>query len=159
VGDRLKGYLLLVLALLLGSSLAAATQSPTVSLKTDARTEIAAALYAASATQAAAEKMADARIRAQRKETESLRARVIAGDAKLRSELTAAEEKYVAALAARDRAYAQEIAVFRAAVESIAATPEGTAALAGFNAGDEIGALGVLDDLRAARDAARKKRA
>ena len=31
--------------------------------------------------------------------------------------------------------------------------------MARFNAGDEIGALAVLDDLRAARDAARKKRA
>ena len=46
-----------------------------------------------------------------------------------------------------------EIAVFRAAVEDIAKTPEGVAALARFNAGDEMGALAVLDDLRAARDA------
>jgi hypothetical protein len=30
--------------------------------------------------------------------------------------------------------------------------------LARFNAGDEIGALAILDDLRAARDAARQKR-
>ena len=67
--------------------------------------------------------------------------------------------RYVAALAARDRAYAQEIAVFRKAVEDIAATPQGAVALARFNAGDEIGALTVLDNLRAARDAARQKRA
>ena len=91
-------------------------------------------------------------------EIEGLRAQVRGGAAQLRAALTAAEEKYVAALAARDRAYAQEIAVFRAAVEDIAKTPEGVAALARFNAGDEIGALAVLDDLRAARDAARKKR-
>ena len=91
----------------------------------DARAEIAAALFAASATQAAAERVADAKIRLQRKEIEELRGKVRAGDAQRKVELTAAEEKYVAALAARDRAYAQEIAVFRKAVEDIAATPEG----------------------------------
>ena len=125
----------------------------------DVRAEIAAALFAASATQAAAERVADVKIRSQRKEIEELRGKVRAGDAQRKAELTAAEEKYVAALAERDRAYAQEIAVFRKAVEDIAATPEGAAALARFNAGDEIGALTVLDNLRAARDAARQKRA
>ena len=125
----------------------------------DVRAEIAAALFAASATQAAAERVADAKIRSQRKEIEELRGKVRAGDAQRKAELTAAEEKYVAALAERDRAYAQEIAVFRKAVEDIAATPQGAAALARFNAGDEIGALTVLDNLRAARDAARQKRA
>jgi hypothetical protein len=116
----------------------------------DARAEIVAALYAASATQAAAERVADARMRAQRKEIEELSAEVRAGDVQRKAELTATEEKYVAALSARDRAYAQEIAVFRTAVEDIAKTPEGAAALARFNAGDELGALAVLDDLRAA---------
>jgi hypothetical protein len=62
-------------------------------------------------------------------------------------------------LAARDRAYAQEIAIFRAAVKDIAATPEGANALARFNAGDEDGALAILDELRAALDTARQKRA
>jgi tetratricopeptide (TPR) repeat protein len=124
----------------------------------DVREQVAAVLFAASATQAAAERMADAKTRSQRKEIEELRGKVRTGDAN-RKALTAAEEKYVAALAARDRAYAQEIAVFRKAVENIAATPEGATALARFNAGDEIGALKVLDNLRAARDAARKKRA
>src|SRR5215831_3797841 len=125
----------------------------------DARAEIAAALFASSATQAAAERVADVKIRSQRKEIEELRGKVRAGDAHRKADLTAAEEKYVAALAQRDRAYAQEIAVFRKTVEDIAATPEGAAALARFNAGDEIGALAVLDNLRAARDAARQKRA
>lgn len=124
----------------------------------DPKAEVAAALYAASATQAAAERAADAKLRAQRKEIEALRAQVQAGAAQHQAELTAAEEKYVAELAARDRAYAQEIAVFRKAVEDIAATPEGAAALARFNAGDEPGAITVLDQLRAAHDAARKKR-
>src|SRR5215469_12852400 len=46
-----------------------------------------------------------------------------------------------------------------AAVQDIAATPEGAQALARFNSGDEVGALAILDDLRRARDAARQKRA
>src|SRR5215831_14724871 len=107
----------------------------------DVRAEIAAALFAASATQAAAERVADGRFRSQRKEIEELRGKVRAGDAQRKAELTAAEEKYVAGLAQRDRAYAQEIAVFRKAVEDIAATPQGLGALVRFNAGDEIGAL------------------
>ncbi len=102
----------------------------------DAHSEVAAALYAASATHDAAERLADARLRA--------------GDAKLQARLTAAPQAYVAALSARDRAYAQEIAVFRAAVSDIAATPAGLAALARFNAGDEAGALAILDDVRRA---------
>ncbi len=157
--------LFFILALLGWPPLAAAQSLGAATLKADARTEIAAALYAASATQAAAEKVADARIRAQRQEIESLRARIrrtVRLDSelvRLRSELITAEEKYVAALVTRDRAYAHEIAVFCNTVESIASTPEGVAALARFNAGDEVVALTVLDDLRAARDAARKRRA
>lgn len=129
------------------------------SAQVDSRAEVAAALYAASATQSAAERSADAKLRAQRKEIEELRTAVRNGAAQRQADLTAAEERYVAALAARDRAYAQEIAVFRKAVEDIAATPEGAAALAQFNAGDEPGALAILDQLRAAHDAARQKRA
>src|ERR1017187_2557539 len=128
----------------------------------DAKAEVAAALYAASATQAAAEHFADAKLRAQRKAIEQLQEKVrasVSESTSLRSELAKAQEEYVAELAQRDRAYSQEIAVFRAAVQDIAATPEGAAALARFNAGDEIGALAILDGLRAARDAARQKRA
>lgn len=134
-----------------------ATQDRTEA-KLDKVAEMVAALYAASATEAAAERAADATLQAQRNEIEILRAQVQAGEAQYQAELTAAEEKYVEELAARDRVYAQEIAVFRKAVEDIATTPEGVAALARFNAGDEPGALTVLDQLRAARDAARKKR-
>jgi len=154
-----RGWLV-AFVLVLGAPLSGLAQTPTGALaQVDVRAEVAAALYAASATQAAGERVADAKMRAQRKAIDELRAQVRAGDAQLRASLTAAQEAYVAALAARDRAYAQEIAVFRAAVQDIAATPEGAAALARFNAGDEIGALAVLDDLRKARDAARQKRA
>jgi hypothetical protein len=130
--------------------------------KVDARAEVAAALYAASATQAAAEKLADAKLSALRKTIQQLQGRVRTGVAEtisVRSELTTAEEQFVAELAERDRAYSVEVAVFRAAVQDIAATPEGAAALARFNAGDEVGALAILDDLGKARDAAREKRA
>lgn len=130
----------------------ALAQSGTVQI--DARAEVAAALYAASATQAAAERAADARLRAAQAEI----ARLQSQGASARAELIAAQERYVADLARRDRAYAQEIAVFRTAVEDIAATPEGASALARFNAGDEIGALAVLDQLVDARERARQLR-
>src|SRR5664279_5678185 len=128
----------------------------------DAKAEVAAALYAASATQAAAERFADAKLRAQQKAIEQLQEKVrasVSESTSLRSELAKAQEEYVAELAQRDRAYSQEIAVFRAAVQDIASTPEGAEALARFNSGDEVGALAILDDLRKARDAAREKRA
>jgi len=130
--------------------------------RVDPRAEVAAALYAAAATQAAAQRETSATIRAQRTEIDRLRSQLgteAADKAHAQAALTAAEEDYVAALAASDRAYAQEISVFRAAVQDIVAIPEGATALARFNAGDEVGALAILDDLRAARDAARQKRA
>src|SRR5207248_2482684 len=107
----------------------------------DAKAEVAAALYAASATQAAAERVADAKLRAQRKVIEQLREKVRTGvleTASVRSELARAQEEYVVELAKQDRAYSEEIAVFRAAVQDIAGSPEGAAALARFNAGDEV---------------------
>ena len=119
----------LFIAFVLGLCLLPASfaQLPTGTLaQVGARAEVAAALYAASATQAAGERVADAKVRAQRREIDELRTQVRAGAAQLKATLTAAEERYVAALAARDRAYAQEIAVFRAAVEDIALTPAGS---------------------------------
>lgn len=78
--------------------------------KLDKVLEVVTALYAASATEAAAGRAADATLQAQRDEIEVLRAQVQAGATQHRAELTAAEEKYVAELSARDRVYAQEIA-------------------------------------------------
>ena len=117
---------------------------------------MAAALFAASATQAAEQRVADAAMRAQRLEIDKLSAEVRAGAAQ-RAALAAAQDRYVAELAAKDQAYSVEISAFRGAVTDIASTPEGAAALAKFNEGDEIGALSILDRLRAARDAARQK--
>src|SRR5438445_7967573 len=70
----------------------------------DPRAEVAAALYAASATQAAAERFADQKLRAQRVQIERLQTRVRAGAPNVKAlqvELVSAQEKYVADLAAR----------------------------------------------------------
>jgi tetratricopeptide (TPR) repeat protein len=119
-----------------------------------ARAVATATLYGSAATIAAIQREADATINGLRARVEALQRQ----GASARAELVAAQERMVATLAQRDRAYAQEIAVFRSAVEDIAATPEGAAALARYNAGDEPGALAVLDQLRAARDRARQTR-
>ena len=121
----------------------------------DARAEVAAVLYAASVTQEAALRAADAKVRALRSQIERLQAE----GRQRAAELTDAQEQFVSALATRDRAYAEEIAVFRKAVQDIVTTPEGVVALARYNAGDEVGALSILDKLRAGRDAARRRRA
>ena len=151
MGSREGVGLASLFVVLMSTCSASAAQAPAV----DARTEVAAVLYAASATQAAALSAADGQLRKQRVEIERLRARVRAGAADLQAALTAAEERFVEALASRDRAYAQELAIFRSAVQDIAGTPEGAVALARYNAGDEAGALNILDDLRAARARAR----
>ena len=127
----------------------------------DTRAELAAALFNASATQAAAEQVLDADLRAKRNEIVRLRSQLRVGAVavkQLKAALTAAEEAFVNALAARDRAYAREIAFFRTTVEDIAATPEGAAGLARFNAGDVKGALKVFDAERRARDVGRELR-
>ena len=124
----------------------------------DAQAEVAAALFAASATQAATEKAANAQITALRAQITAMAAKVRAGQAG-RAELVAAEQGYVAKLADTDQAYGAAIAVFRGAVTDIAATPEGAAALARFNDGDEIGALAILDKLHAANEKGRQVQA
>ena len=133
---------------------------------TAARAAVAQAVYAASATAAAEQRLADARISQQRREIETLRTQLTTTAARddsarrrLQSQLAEAQERFVQQLAEHDRAYAQEIAVFRSAVQDIASTPEGEAALRQYNAGDEIGALAVLDRLVEARERARQVRA
>jgi len=121
----------------------------------DASSEVASALYAASATQEAFARSADARIRELRGQIEALKLDGAAAEAQLADKT----REFVTELADRDRAYAQEIAVFREAVVDIASTSEGLNALAMFNDGDELGAIAILDDLRAARDDARQRRA
>lgn len=132
----------------------------------NARVEISAAVAGSSATLEAIERQANARDRVRQQEIAALQARLAeaeargaAEDDRLQAQLIEAREALVADLASRDRAYAEEIAVFRREVTSIASTADGAAALARFNAGDRVGAIAVLDQLRRARDAARQARA
>ncbi len=131
----------------------------------NARVEISAAVAGSSATLESIERQANARDRVRQQEVAALQAQLVEARgqgaseiARLETELIAAREALVADLASRDRAYAEEIAVFRREVTQIASTPEGAAALARYNAGDRAGALGVLVRLRQARDAARQTR-
>jgi hypothetical protein len=117
----------------------------------DANAEFAAVLYAASATQAALSKSVDARLRSQQERITALAAEMKAGDSRHRVEMIAAQEAFVAELAAKDRECAAQIGVFRSAVTDIASSTEGASALVRFNAGDEVGAISILDRLRAMR--------
>ena len=123
----------------------------------DAYAEVAAAVYSASATAAAAAKAADAKGQVQQARIAALTTQVRAGDRRRRAELAAAQTAFVAQLADKDRAYAQAIAGYRVEVTDIASTPQGAAALARFNNGDEVTALAVLDSLQAANAAAPAK--
>ncbi len=111
---------------------------------------VAQALYDFSVTKATADRLADARLSAQRKQIDQLRTQ----GARAAAQLATAQRSFVAALESRDRAYAQAVGVFRKTVQDIAATAEGVAALQRFNAGDELGALAILDKLQASRDQA-----
>ena len=132
----------------------------------NARVEISAAVAGSSATLEVIERQANALDRARQAEIAALQTRLTEAEvrgasevARLQAELIAAREALVADLAARDRAYAEEIAVFRNLVTSIASTPEGAAALARVNAGDGVGGVAAMDSLRRARAEARRARA
>ena len=173
-----------------GSPLPVPAQQASADLTASARASVAQALFAASATMAAAERAADGRISQQRQQIEGQQAQLktlvvrtaelqtqlraaggrdlalqrqlgtsVALADELRSQLAAEQDRFIVQLARRDRAYAQEIAVLRQAVQDIASTPEGETALRQFNAGDEVGALVVLDRLVDARERGRQVRA
>ena len=142
----------------LAAALISGVFSVATAANVDPRAEVAAASTPLPPPKLRAQRIADERLSTQRKNIEQLITELKASQKKaaatavdLRNQLAEAQENYVADLAARDRAYSQEIAVFRSAVEDIAKTAEGAAALARFNAGDEVGALAILDDLRKAR--------
>ncbi|MEM8486732.1 MAG: tetratricopeptide repeat protein [Bacteroidota bacterium] len=148
---------LLIVIALLTTNIAIA--QPTSTQPVNARAEVAAALYAASATQAAVERVADQKIRGLRDDIESLRTSlaVTTGEKTvLRHQLMEAEEDFVAALEEKDRTYKEEIAVFRDAVEDIIKTSEGLYGLARFNAGEDEVAFEIWDKLVVARAAARE---
>jgi hypothetical protein len=146
-------------ALLLEAWLAIASAASTSGGYTiDANAEVAAVLYAASATQAALSKSVDARLRGQQERITALAAEMKAGDSRHRAEMVAAQEAFVAELAAKDREYAPQIGVFRSTVTDIASSAEGASALERFNAGDEVGAISILDRLRATNERMREAR-
>ncbi|ANP47560.1 tetratricopeptide repeat protein [Candidatus Viadribacter manganicus] len=121
----------------------------------NARAEIAAALYSASATQAVAERLADDRLSAAQREIERLRGE---GD-RARLQLIAAQEQYVSDLEQRSSAYQQEIAVFRQTVTEIAATPQGRRALALYAEGDPAAGRELLTRLMETRARAERRAA
>jgi deoxyribodipyrimidine photolyase len=94
-----------------------ALPSPTSAAVTvDAPAEVATALYAAAATQAAFAKASDAKLRALRGQIEALRGRLAGAGSQtavLRAQLIAAQQDFVTQLAEKDRAYAEAIAQFR----------------------------------------------
>jgi tetratricopeptide (TPR) repeat protein len=161
-GGAFRAAVLVLAALVAGAApLVAAAQpgrpAPTAGINVQA--EVAAAVYAATATHQAIERGLDGELKAKRQQIEALQARVKAGEKAAKAQLALAQKTFTDALAARDRLYAAEIAAFRGAVEDIAKTPEGVEALAVFNGGDEAGALAILDRLAAAREEGRQKKA
>jgi len=123
----------------------------------DTQMEVTTALVQSSITIEAIKKADDARCRELVARIDALTAQVKVGKAQ-KADLVAAKEALISRIAEEDAGYKAEIDVFRGAVTDIASTPEGAAALARYNAGDEVGALAVLDKLRAAHDAARQER-
>jgi tetratricopeptide (TPR) repeat protein len=138
---------------------AAVAQSPSTNERVDAHAEIAAVLYSASATQAALTRSLDAQLRSQHDRINALAAEIKAGNAAHRAEMTAAQESFVGELAAKDRQYAAQIALFRSAVTDIASTSDGLNALERFNAGDEVAAIAILDRIHAVNERMREARA
>jgi hypothetical protein len=110
----------------------------------DARGEVFAALFAASATHAAELRSADQRLKAQRRTLVALQAEVNAGRAKLAA-LTEAQERYVAALAERDNTYARAVEDLRRNITQIATTPERIALLAQRREGRRAEVRNALD--------------
>ena len=152
IGKGMKRFIVA----LIGGFLAAASIAQRVNV--DPHAEVAAVLFAASATQAALAKSLDAKLKAQQDLISQLAAELKGGDNRHRAEMVAAQESFVAELSARDREYAAQIAVFRSTVSDIASTPDGAQALERFNAGDEVGALAILDKLRAGNEKMRAER-
>lgn len=103
-------------------------------------------LYTATATRIAAEKRMPDAMAELRKKIDYMRAELVVGKAYLSTELADLEEKYIAALQVRDPIYAREIDIVRSALENISSTFEGKEVLEHFKAGDEIGALNMLDN-------------
>jgi len=122
----------------------------------DTQLEVSTAVAQSSITTEAIKKADDTKCRAYQVRIDELTGQVKAGKAQ-KAELIAAKQALVGRLSDLDATYKGAIASFRGAVTDIAANPDGAAALARYNAGDQVGALAVLDKLQAADEAARQK--
>ncbi len=127
----------------------------------NARVEISAAVAGSSLTGEEIQRRADSRDRVRQQEIAVLQAQLVEARAqgatevaRLEAALVEAREALVADLARDSPAYAEAILVFRSEVTDIASTPEGVAALAQFNRGEEVEALEVLYRIIAAADRA-----
>jgi tetratricopeptide (TPR) repeat protein len=120
----------------------------------DAQAEVTAAVYAASVTQAAAQKALTVKIKALRAQVEALSLKVRSGEAQ-RTQLLAAQAKFIAEVAATSGQAAEQIASFKLVATEIAATPEGAAALRLYNSGDRVAALKAIHDLNTQLEASR----
>jgi hypothetical protein len=116
----------------------------------DVEATIAQTVYDCSLTKKAAAQQVDEQIRGQLRAIDHLRAQGM----RARTQLAEAQRAFIRDLSAKDRAYAEAIERFRRDVTDLAATPQGKAALVQFNAGQEVEALAILDQLQAARDRA-----
>src|SRR5271168_1144927 len=75
----------------------------------DAQAEVAAVLYAASATQAAVAKSNDVVLKGLQDRINTLGAELKAGDSRHRADMIAAQQSFVEELASKDRQYAAQI--------------------------------------------------
>jgi tetratricopeptide (TPR) repeat protein len=117
--------------------------------------EVTTALVQSSITIEAIEKANDAKCRELQARINALSAQVRAGKAQ-KADLVLANQALVAQLSETDSVYKVEIAAYGVAVSEIASTPDRLAALARFNAGDQIGALVILDKLQKADEVAKQ---
>jgi tetratricopeptide (TPR) repeat protein len=122
----------------------------------DTQLEVSTAVAQSSLTTEAIKKADDTKCRTYQARIDTLTGQVKAGKAQ-KAELIAAKQSLVDRLSELDATYKAEISTFRGAVTGIASTGEGAAALARYNAGDQAGALAILDKLQAADELARQK--
>lgn len=144
--------------LILAALALAAASGRSACAEIDTKTEVAAAVYSVSVSMAAAERVSDEKLRADQRRIDTLSAAVASGKASA-AELAKARDAVVAEMAAKDQAFAAQIAAFRGGLTDILRRPGGVQALAAFNAGDKTAALSALDALATIDEAARKQAA
>jgi hypothetical protein len=125
LGQLLERHFFLIFFLLLVSVSSIAQTNPIGIWRDETSNLIAAILYTATAIRIAAEKRIPDAMAELRTKIDHMSTELIAGKAHLKTELANLEEKYIAALQARDSVYAREIYIVRSALEQISLTPRG----------------------------------